>query len=454
MTPVQTIETLKTISGNNDKVAALVANSSDVLKKILYYAYEPSITFGIKAIPKYHKDETPIVDIADVFHVLDELVARRVTGNQAIASITRVLQSLKPGHDTVFEGIIERDLKIKMGASLINKAFKGLISTFELMACHTLNVDTKKHLKFPCYVQKKYDAARVAVIVNRGVVTYMTRNGKVYNLNNSDMDKEILDAVRNSTYPSHKSHLEWVFDGELYAVDANGKELNRQTSNGIANKLIHGTASDAEQKMMRIALWDVIHLESFKAGKCASSFPYSTRYEFLTNTISNKCSFVHVAETKICNTLEEVLAESIRYMSLGFEGIIAKNTDGVWQAKRVYDCLKVKAEIESEFFIRGMEIGTGKNAGRLGNLLLESSDGIVKASCGIFKGHPESIRDVLWNNQDEYIDKVVTILHNGLITNKDGTYSVFLPRYIETRFDKDEADSFEKIKNDSMMVSV
>ena len=78
---------------------------------------------------------------------------------------------------------------------------------------------------------------QVIVIVKDGKVTYRSRNGKEYLIEDSELNNDFLAL--------HKELSEWkdyfkngvVFDGELYAMK-DGNIMDRQTSNGIATKLI------------------------------------------------------------------------------------------------------------------------------------------------------------------------------------------------------------------------
>jgi len=52
----------------------------------------------------------------------------------------------------------------------------------------------------------------------------------------------------------------------------------------------------------------------------------------------------------------------------------------------------------------------------------------------------------MWSNQNDYKGKMVEVLSNGIILAEDGTYSLFLPRFLEMRTDKTEADDFAMIQ--------
>ena len=49
-------------------------------------------------------------------------------------------------------------------------------------------------------------------------------------------------------------------------------------------------------------------------------------------------------------------------------------------------------------------------------------------------------------NNNELIGKIVAIQYNLSITDKHGNHSLFLPRFIEIRNDKTEADNINKLR--------
>ena len=79
----------------------------------------------------------------------------------------------------------------------------------------------------------------------------------------------------------------------------------------------------------------------------------------------------------------------------------------------------------------------------LGALECASSDGKVRCFAS---GIADDLRDEIWNNQDEFLGKVVTVKCNGLSQNADGEYSLLHPRFMKFRDDKESADSLEEIQ--------
>jgi len=131
-----------------------------------------------------------------------------------------------------------------------------------------------------------------------------------------------------------------------------------------------------------------------------------------------------------------------KFLGEGQEGTILKNIDSPWESKRVKHQIKFKGELECDLKIVGWEEGTGKNVGRLGALVAESSDSVVRVSIG--SGYTDADRDSI---KPECIGSIVSVKYNARIKDKKtGGDSLFLPIFVEIRHDKSEADSSKTIK--------
>ena len=114
----------------------------------------------------------------------------------------------------------------------------------------------------------------------------------------------------------------------------------------------------------------------------------------------------------------------------------------IWEDKRSKTQIKFKAELDADLLCVGVEEGTGKYAGKIGALKLESADGIIK--CKVGTGLSDADRN---HPPETYLDKVIAIVYNARIVDiSTGIESLFLPRFIEVREDKTNADSSERIK--------
>jgi ATP-dependent DNA ligase len=301
------------------------------------------------------------------------------------------------------------------------------------MACHTLNEKTEKKFKFPAIAQLKYDAARVAIFVSGETVSYRTRNGKTYILNNPELDQILITAAA-------RIGGDVVFDGEMYQRKSDGTPENRLVSNGVATKFIRGTAEPEAHEKVGIAIWDVVPISSFISGIHKEG--YASRFARVSLALSGFCR-VHQAESETVGSATEAREVAARYMKAGQEGAIVKDPNGIWEAKRSNSSLKVKAIRDADLIITGIEEGTGKYEGMLGAINCESVDGKVKVSVGT--GFSDVQRKQFCTQA--IVGRIAAIEYNELVKSKNSdTYSLFLPRFIELRDDKDVADDLTKLQ--------
>ena len=122
---------------------------------------------------------------------------------------------------------------------------------------------------------------------------------------------------------------------------------------------------------------------------------------------------------------------------------MVKNMKSLWVPKRSKDMGKVKAYEEADLIVVAYEEGTGKNVGKLGALVCETSDGLLNVNVGT--GLSDEERD--WYYDDSIIGQVVTVGYNEIITSKSKEKaSLFLPRFIAVRVDKVVANTLKELK--------
>jgi ATP-dependent DNA ligase len=131
------------------------------------------------------------------------------------------------------------------------------------------------------------------------------------------------------------------------------------------------------------------------------------------------------------------------YFNRGDEGIILKDINKGWEDKRVKHQVKFKGELECDLKCVGWQEGTGKNVGKLGALILESDDGVIKVNVG--SGFTDEQRDKY--TEHNTVGKIIAVKYNARIRDKKTLQeSLFLPVFLELREDKDVADSSVTIK--------
>lgn len=413
------------------KIDYLRKHATDpVLIKAVKLALDPFTQFYIRKIPGYEEGSKDIIQLDAALDMLKDLSDRKVTGHAAIDYLTTILESLHPLDAEVIKRVISKDLKCGVSIATVNEIWPGLIHEYPCMLCSAYDEKLVDKISFPALAQLKMDGMRFNAIVRSDEVEFRSRNGK---------EIELLGFLEDE-FKAIAGGVDVVFDGELIVVK-NGKILDRQTGNGILNKANKGTIGPEEACHVQATVWDVIPYEYFMEGKYPT--PYSTRLSYLEkglhNTLSTKVKLVEYLEVADLKQAYQVFND---YYANGQEGIILKDLNGIWENKRSKTQIKFKGELECDLLITGIEEGNGKYKGKVGALICESADGILKVNVG------SGLNDQHRKNftAENIVGKVVSIKYNARIKNKDGDDSLFLPVFVEIREDKDKADSAGDIK--------
>lgn len=117
----------------------------------------------------------------------------------------------------------------------------------------------------------------------------------------------------------------------------------------------------------------------------------------------------------------------------GFEGIMIKDVDAIYECKRSVSWLKQKPFIEVSLEVSDVEEGTGKNVGRLGALVCSGVDDgkTIIVNCG--SGFSDDNRIEFWSNRDNLHRQIVEVRADAVTQNQDGTYSLRFPRFLRFR---------------------
>jgi ATP-dependent DNA ligase len=420
----------KALENTNSRLAKekiLKDNFSNLLlRRVVFLALDPYTQFFIRRIPVYKTGAIKSkLTLENALTELEKLYSRTLTGNAAFHHLQWILESLSADDAEVIVRIIEKDLRCGVSEATVNKIWKNLIPSYPVMLASGYDEKLMKSMQYPAYVQLKLDGMRFNAIVKNGVAEFRSRNGKLINLL-GNLEQEFIEISKSFAY-------DVVFDGELVVRD-NAGIMNRQKGNGILNKAVKGTISDTEANMVHATIWDVVPLTKFTEGKW--DVAYEQRFHMLSNLVlPNKISLI---ENQIVGDESEAHALFADYFSRGEEGIILKNIKSIWENKRAKHQIKFKGELECDLLCVDWQEGTGKNTGKLGALVLESSDGVIKVNVG--SGFTDEQRDKY--TKENTSGKVIAVKYNARIQDKKtNIHSLFLPVFLEVREDKTVADA-------------
>lgn len=433
MSVYKILEKLAATSSRLEKEAILKAEQGNTeLKETVRLALDSLTQFYIRKIPSYTPNRGRGQGLQWAFEALNDLSRRIVTGNAAIEHLVNVLEGVNEKDALVIERIIAKDLRCGVNTATANKIWVDLVHEFPCMLASQFDQKLADKFEFPGYAQIKLDGMRCSAVIENGAVTLYSRNGKPLDVLGA-LEPAILSMGFNNA----------VLDGELLVLNKEFNPVDRKTGNGILNKAVKGTINKREAESIQFVLFDLIPLQDFRKEICI--VPYKQRFEtlgnaFMERSLAPKLKLVTSWIVTSNSATDQAFSWAIE---AGEEGIILKNPEGVWENKRTKTQIKYKAELDCDLKCVGVMEGTGKNRGKMGALLLESADSVVKVAVGT--GFTDQERAFFWENKP--LDKIVAICYNARINDKKtGLESLFLPRYLEVREDKSTADLSKVIK--------
>ena len=261
-------------------------------------------------------------------------------------------------------------------------------------------------LKYPCFVQPKLDGHRCIAI-----------GGKLWSRTRKPINSvPHIVAEIGIMAPGAKI----ILDGELYNHTYHDRfeELShfiRQTSAATGCEIVQYHVYDAPDPF----------------GKCT----FRQRYEWLKQHFNEHSGgAVTLVETREVHNEDELMLAFEDFLEQGYEGAVARNTDGLYVNKRSYDLLKIKRFDDGEFRIVGVAEGKGKLAGHgiflcttkpdtpdFGVVTADQAAAIILANPGVFsakmKGATVALRQFI-ANYPAYAGKMLTVKYQGY-TNKN-----------------------------------
>src|SRR5262249_2513147 len=119
--------------------------------------------------------------------------------------------------------------------------------------------------------------------------------------------------------------------------------------------------------------WKNVRFMVFDAPHAKGAF--EKRTQFLRATLPETNQFVRVVAQERCQGVKHLLAERDRIVRLGGEGLMLRQPESQYEARRSPTLLKVRPYDEGEATVIACERGKGKYAGKLGALRVRADDG-------------------------------------------------------------------------------
>ena len=392
----------------------------------VHLALNNYITFGVKKVPSFSGPDgqgLPWEAFAELAHLL---YTRQLTGHDARDAIELALSaSTKTQWNDWYRRILIKDLRCGISEKTVNKILKDAnldtIPVFECMLAHD-GANHEKKVVGTKLLEPKLDGVRCITIVNyeaRSVVQY-TRNGKVL-----ENFSHIADALLQHIDTIGRSY---VLDGEV--VSSSFQDLMKQ---------VH-RKDDVQASDATLMLFDILPLSEFQKGKSVMG---QSRRSKLLNSFkslfeSTGCvAVIPQVEVDLNSYVGELQFKQFNKDAIeqGFEGIMIKDPEAIYECKRSVSWLKQKPFIEVSLTVTAVEEGTGKNLGRLGALVCEGIDDGKRIVVNVGSGITDEQRDDFWASKDAMVGQVVEIRADAATRNQDSedVYSLRFPRFLRFR---------------------
>lgn len=208
----------------------------------------------------------------------------------------------------------------------------------------TTNAKKRAGISFPCFVQPKLDGLRCVVYLNGdgSEVVYQSRTGGYF---------AVLRHLDAHIKPILASSPGLILDGELYTNHIPFEELV-----GIVKKKALTTEDDFRKiQCVQYHVYDVVLPHE----------PFRERLALLQSRIHLSAN-THIipVPTYIVTIAAEFKEKFAEFVTLGYEGIMLRNIDGLYQENyRSNDLMKYKEFFESEYRIVGFKEASGRDAG-------------------------------------------------------------------------------------------
>ena len=421
----QFVDDMQATSSSLDKVEIL-KETSYFIQKVLEYTYNPYKQYSVTSKTIIKNSGLFRTGYVDLFYLLDALNKRTVTGHEAIGSIHGFTYGLDPQQKELVYRIIDKDLEIRAGAKVINKAFPNLIPEFNVALAQKYE---PKLASFgegsdeTWYASRKLDGVRCLAVINEhGECKLYSRMGKEFTTLN-----KVKEAIESTCL------FNTVFDGEICLVDEDGnedfqgvmKQLRRkdhQIENPVYMMFDMLSKSDFDKGKSTELLEERLHkLRSVTDGSHKDTIPWEMK---------------DVDTTDILRYLEQYVITDGRHFDKwgqmatdnNWEGFMLRKNVG-YEGKRNNNLLKVKKFHDAEYKVvdvdfdrmRIVKDGREEYLDMLAQVWIEHKNYLVKVGSGF------SQEQRLKYTQEPIVGKTITVQYFEETKNDKGGISLRFP---------------------------
>ena len=391
---------IASVSSKKSKETIIKQNSdNELFLECLKFLYDSNITTGLSK-KKINKDVKVYQNTCDDIRDMFDYVRMNNTGtDRDIGVVQGYINSLDEDMQDFVRGLFTKSLKIGADAKTVNKVIPGLIYTFEIMLGS--KADLNKLPKGDKFVTEKYDGCRCFTQIRNGKIIMKSRQNKIFE-GLIDIENSIKELGLNNT----------CIDGELLAIDSNYENVYKDTMKKVSTK-------EKKKHSIKYMIFDILPIDEFDNKK--GVLKYSERRKILDNIKQNE--FINITPILYHGDDNNKVLEVLSICrGNGAEGAMI-NLDKPYEFKRSKTLLKLKVMNTCDLKIIGFEEGDGKYKGTLGNLICDYKG----FKLGVGSGYTDRQREQIWNNQEEYLNRIAEIQYFEETYNDKGGLSLRFP---------------------------
>jgi DNA ligase-1 len=424
------IEELQSTNSASNKITILSKYVNDwEICKFFRYAYDSFYLYGVSSKNlKKNSNLSELEFYKDIFELLDVLRSGKATGNKAIALANGFInQNFQ--YEELLYNLFDRNLKIGMGVTQINKALGNIIPVFDVALASTF--DDKKEAKYEMnkyIIQRKCNGLRLITIITYNEPTdtidikSYSRKGKEFTTC-KNINDELLTYYKTSKY--YKQNI--VFDGEVCIMTDDKEDWNRAVSE--AKKKNHTMVNP------KYIIFDFLTLDEFSGIKQSRDYTFR-RDQMIRNFfgIDSMKKFKYLSIIFATPFSEEKRDRLIKDFveTDKWEGLIYRK-DVSYRPGRTTDLLKFKLFKDAEYFVVDIEEtekpmlnadGKMEMCKCVGALKIKLENGSI---CGVGSGLSDEQRIEWFNNPSLIIGKQIQVKYKELTRNSDNSWSLQFP---------------------------
>tara|TARA_R110002020_G_scaffold210597_2_gene416695 strand:- start:5945 stop:7258 length:1314 start_codon:yes stop_codon:yes gene_type:complete len=412
------VDKLKSTNSTNDKIEIIKGYNDDyMIKQVLKYTYSPFKQFHLtSATVKKNKKLEPKEGYNDLFYLLDALTKRTITGHEAIQSLKGYIQYMDEWQQDLVFCILDKNLKTRTGADLINKAIPKCVPTFKVALANSYDKQKGK-VNFNTqtwFASHKLDGVRcLAIVDENGKCNFYSRQGKTF---------DTLDTLRKEIESLDLYNM--VFDGEVCVVDENGSEDFQGIMKEIKRK-------DHTIQNPKYKIFDYLMLEEFDNQESERNLSDRlTCFNMIYNFKGKHLKCIDVLEQWRVKSEEHFQELAELATKNNWEGLILRK-DSEYKGKRSNDLLKVKKFFDEEYVVKSIETSTHRiivnglevEEEMLSNVIIEHKG----CDVGVGSGFDQEERRKYFAYPELIIGKTITVQYFEETLNQDGCHSLRFP---------------------------